>query len=500
MSSRDGDAGRLGHERHHGPLLGRRGRGALLRARRTSTQLRSIALAYVDSRLIEDDEVEIDVRGRRVPGLVVPYHLRSDAPPCARAIVWDSRAAAHRARGRRGRREGPAAARRRHRQPRLAPGRSASTSSPSEMTASPMARLLSITRPGLPLRRAQEDRGLLRPRGLLLPGHRFHRRGRAPARRRAARLPRLPRGRDPRDQRPDGQHRRVQRPGRLPQPRRPQGRAAPHRQGDQQPHRPRRPPERPAHGRPARLRRPRPAHRDARGRRHPGAGREPVQGRRAGAPRPHREGAPRAHHPRQEHGAAPGAGVRGPHVPRRAGLRRGAHVRHGARPRPRRAALPAAVRGGRRHRHRLDAQDVLRHAARHHRRPLAGARGALRPVGGDRAPRLPRLREQPPPRHPARPAHGGLRDEPLQGRLPAGRDRQRQGLRGGAQGRRAGRRRRPGRRLHRDASGDRRTSATAGARRSPAGSRRTTSSATTRRRPTKRASPRRAPCASASPR
>ena len=31
----------------------------------------------------------MDVRGKRVPGLVVPYHLRSDAPPCARAIVWD---------------------------------------------------------------------------------------------------------------------------------------------------------------------------------------------------------------------------------------------------------------------------------------------------------------------------------------------------------------------------------------------------------------------------
>jgi aminomethyltransferase len=52
-------------------------------------RLRSIALAYVDSHVIEDDAVEIDVRGKRVPGLVVPYHLRSDAPPCARAIVWD---------------------------------------------------------------------------------------------------------------------------------------------------------------------------------------------------------------------------------------------------------------------------------------------------------------------------------------------------------------------------------------------------------------------------
>ena len=45
------------------------------------------------------------------------------------------------------------------------------------------------------------------------------------------------------------------------------------------------------------------------------------------------------------------------------------------------------------------------------------------PLGGHRAARLPRLGEQPPPRHAARPAHGGLRDEPLQGRLPAGRDR-----------------------------------------------------------------------------
>jgi aminomethyltransferase len=52
-------------------------------------ELRSIALAYLDSRVLEDDEVEVDVRGRRVPGLVVPYHLRSDAPPCARAIIWD---------------------------------------------------------------------------------------------------------------------------------------------------------------------------------------------------------------------------------------------------------------------------------------------------------------------------------------------------------------------------------------------------------------------------
>lgn len=51
--------------------------------------LRSIALAHIDSRVLEDDEIVVDVRGRRVPALVVPYHMRSDAPPCARPIIWD---------------------------------------------------------------------------------------------------------------------------------------------------------------------------------------------------------------------------------------------------------------------------------------------------------------------------------------------------------------------------------------------------------------------------
>ena len=97
---------------------------------------------------------------------------------------------------------------------------------------------------------------------------------------------------------------------------------------------------------------------------------EPVQGGRRGAPRRDRAGAPRAHHPRQEHGAAPGAGVRGAPVPGRGWHPGRADVRHGPRARARRSALPAAVRRGRRHRHRLDPQDVLRHAARHRGRAL----------------------------------------------------------------------------------------------------------------------------------
>jgi aminomethyltransferase len=108
--------------------------------------LRSIALAYVDSRIVEDDEVEIDVRGKRVPGVVVPYHLRSDAPPCARAIIWDYTPQLSELEG------GEAG----EKALRLLAGAIANHAwrqhecidlIPSEMTASPMARLLSITDP-----------------------------------------------------------------------------------------------------------------------------------------------------------------------------------------------------------------------------------------------------------------------------------------------------------------------------------------------------------------
>ena len=70
------------------PFWGLEGEG-LCSTQTGEHELRSIALAYLDSRALEDDEVEVDVRGRRIPGLVVPHHLRSDAPPCARAIIWD---------------------------------------------------------------------------------------------------------------------------------------------------------------------------------------------------------------------------------------------------------------------------------------------------------------------------------------------------------------------------------------------------------------------------
>ena len=52
-------------------------------------QLRSICLGYIDSDIIEDDKVSIEIRGKRVDAVVVPFHMRSDAPPYVRPIVFD---------------------------------------------------------------------------------------------------------------------------------------------------------------------------------------------------------------------------------------------------------------------------------------------------------------------------------------------------------------------------------------------------------------------------
>jgi len=53
------------------------------------TRMRSIGIAYVDSSISWDTiaEIEIEIRGRRTPGLIVENHLRSDAPPYARPIL-----------------------------------------------------------------------------------------------------------------------------------------------------------------------------------------------------------------------------------------------------------------------------------------------------------------------------------------------------------------------------------------------------------------------------
>ena len=53
-------------------------------------QMRSICLALVDSDIVEGDQLEIEIRGKRTDAVVVPYHLRSEAPPYARPTAYDN--------------------------------------------------------------------------------------------------------------------------------------------------------------------------------------------------------------------------------------------------------------------------------------------------------------------------------------------------------------------------------------------------------------------------
>ncbi len=68
------------------PMYSFRGEG--LDSVQTDQQaLRSICLGYIDSDIVEGEEVKVDIRGKLVDAEVVPYHLRSEAPPYARPIV-----------------------------------------------------------------------------------------------------------------------------------------------------------------------------------------------------------------------------------------------------------------------------------------------------------------------------------------------------------------------------------------------------------------------------
>jgi aminomethyltransferase len=48
---------------------------------------RAIGLALVDSDLVEGEEVQIEIRGKKARATMVPFFLRGEAPPYARAIV-----------------------------------------------------------------------------------------------------------------------------------------------------------------------------------------------------------------------------------------------------------------------------------------------------------------------------------------------------------------------------------------------------------------------------
>ncbi len=51
--------------------------------------MRAIGMALVDSDLREREQIEVDIRGRSAHAVIVPYHLRTEAPPTARPILWN---------------------------------------------------------------------------------------------------------------------------------------------------------------------------------------------------------------------------------------------------------------------------------------------------------------------------------------------------------------------------------------------------------------------------
>lgn len=50
---------------------------------------RAIGLALLDSNLVPGDTLEIQIRSKRVEAVIVPYHMRGEAPPFARTIAHD---------------------------------------------------------------------------------------------------------------------------------------------------------------------------------------------------------------------------------------------------------------------------------------------------------------------------------------------------------------------------------------------------------------------------
>ena len=52
------------------------------------TAKRSIGLAYMKSHVVTEFEIEVDIRGRRIPAVVTACHIRQDAPPYTRPILY----------------------------------------------------------------------------------------------------------------------------------------------------------------------------------------------------------------------------------------------------------------------------------------------------------------------------------------------------------------------------------------------------------------------------
>jgi aminomethyltransferase len=110
------------------------------------TQRRSICLAYLDSDIIDEEPLTVDIRGKQVAAMAVPYHVRSESPPYTRPIAYDhgtekKTADSGVARADANRLLNMAMDNHRWRQTECI------NLIPSEMTASPLVRMLSITDP-----------------------------------------------------------------------------------------------------------------------------------------------------------------------------------------------------------------------------------------------------------------------------------------------------------------------------------------------------------------
>jgi aminomethyltransferase len=51
------------------------------------TRRRSICLAYLDSDILDEEPLSVEIRGKRVAAMAVPCHMRSESPPYTRPIL-----------------------------------------------------------------------------------------------------------------------------------------------------------------------------------------------------------------------------------------------------------------------------------------------------------------------------------------------------------------------------------------------------------------------------
>jgi len=109
-------------------------------------ELRSIALAYIDSDVPVGMHLHVEIRGKMVDAVTVPFHMRSEAPPYARPILLDHPPPEHEIPAG----DRPARAKKLMEdaiQNTLWRQQECINLIPSEMTLSPMARLLSVMDP-----------------------------------------------------------------------------------------------------------------------------------------------------------------------------------------------------------------------------------------------------------------------------------------------------------------------------------------------------------------